>query len=329
VVTVACRFAWLASTLQSEPAMKSWHLDVRPELDGRGDTDARISTRAACDRRHRARRWARASAVVVAVIHTHALASRRNHTMAAGLAFRLLVAALVPALFLACAPPDDDPCRAAATHLASCGAVAPAGAVGGCDVSLAEAVLEASCQELTPALEGKTDGPFAALACALGFYSACPVPACEQATQPADPAACASIIDAHDDCQLCDYYTCRERTARCGEDAYLIDYVGRYCQRFAQVTEPRVSPAAAAWLQRVRQCLVTWLEQHVPYDAPCPDIERLGTDSHAACYVEAGFCELSIADWAAIVHTIDVGDVPFRVLFATAQKCLGEWMNGT
>jgi len=239
-----------------------------------------------------------------------------------------LVAAFVPLLLLACATPEDDPCRAAAVHLASCGAAVPVSPASACDVPTAEAILDASCEQLTPALEGKADGPFAALACALGFYSACPVPACEPAPQPADPGACATLIDTHDDCQLCDYYSCRERTAQCGQDAYLIDYVGRYCQRFAQVAEPRVSPAAAAWLQRVRRCLVTWLEQHVPYDAPCPEIERLGTDSHAACYVETGFCELSIADWAGIVHTIDVGDVPFRVMLATAQQCLGGWLGG-
>ncbi len=95
------------------------------------------------------------------------------------------------------------------------------------------------------------------------------------------------------------------------------------------MTEPRVSPQAAAWLQRVRQCLVTWLETNVAYDAACADIERLGTDSHAACYLETGFCELSIADWAAIVHTIDVGDAPLRVMLATAQGCLGEWLSGS
>lgn len=242
---------------------------------------------------------------------------------------RLALFALLASLASGCAPANDDPCVAAADHLAACGGAAAVVTAAACDASTAQAVLATSCEQLQVVLDGKTDGPLASLACALGFYAACPVPACEPAAQPVDPAACASIIEAHDDCQLCDYYTCRERTARCGDDAYLIDYVGRYCQRFAQVTEPRVSAAAAAWLQRVRRCLVTWLEQNVPYDAPCEDVDRLGTDSHAACYVETGFCELSIADWAAIVHTIDVGDAPFRVMLATAQGCLGEWLGGS
>jgi hypothetical protein len=175
-------------------------------------------------------------------------------------------------------------------------------------------------------------GPLAAAACALGFFAACETPACETAPEvhaprlDADAAsgACGHLLDA-DDCGLCSYYDCRESISRCGEDGYLTGYVGKYCQRFATVTEPRVSPAAAAWLGRVRHCLVDYLEAEVAYDADCETIDRRGTDSHAECYVQTGFCDLSPLDWFHIIHSIDVGDVPLRVVLRTGHGCLQTW----
>jgi hypothetical protein len=223
--------------------------------------------------------------------------------------------------------PVGDVCQEAAAHLASCGAVPSALPNGACDAALAEQVLEQSCDDLAGFLsDPKSDSPLGGLACGLGFYFACPVPVCPSPPLPA-PSACADLLDEHDDCGLCSYYDCREQTAQCGPDEYLVDYVGRYCRRFAQVTEPRVSPAAAAWLQRVRRCLAEWLEDNVAYDASCSEIATRGTSSHAVCYVETGFCELSIADWTAIVLTIDPGDAPFRVMLATAQGCVARWLG--
>jgi hypothetical protein len=236
----------------------------------------------------------------------------------------------------ACAESGPDLCQQAAAHLTECGAVPMASAsadaapvAASCDAALAARVLEQSCSELAPYLaDPKADSWFGSLACDLGFYFACAVPSCPAAPDVA-PSACGDLlaIDDLDDCRLCSYYDCREQVAQCGPDAYLVGYGARYCRRYAQVTEPSVSPEAAAWLQRVRRCLVTWLEDNVPYDASCSEIEALGPDSHAVCYVETGFCELSIADWTAIVLTIDPGDAPFRVMLATAQGCLARWLG--
>jgi hypothetical protein len=255
-----------------------------------------------------------------------------------------LPALLLPvlALLTACGDPTDPgsaaaeappaaPCAAAAAHLSACAVDLPAPeAAAECDPEVAAAVLATDCESLATELaDRKADGPLGALACRLGFYAACPVPTCPDDPLPAgeDPTRCAAYLENFDDCGLCRYYDCRETYAQCGDDAYLIDYVGRYCRRFAQVTEPRVSPAANAWLKRVRRCLGEWLEENVAYEAACEDIDRQGTDSHALCYVETGFCALSVADWLAIIHTIDVGDAPFRVMLATAQGCLGTWLG--
>ena len=57
----------------------------------------------------------------------------------------------------------------------------------------------------------------------------------------------------YDGCQACNYYRCREQVAQCGEEGYLLGYVGRYCDRFSTVTEPVLSPRGAEWMKKVRR----------------------------------------------------------------------------
>lgn len=238
--------------------------------------------------------------------------------------------------FLACGAPEPEPsvdaCAAAAAHLADCAGEFPAVDVPACDEAEAQALLALDCQALNGGLEeGKADGGgrVSRFACRMGYYAACPVPACEDDTAeaaPAEGAACAEWL-RYDGCAECEYYRCREALQPCGSDGYLLGYAGKYCDRFARVTEPRVSPAANAWLKRVRRCLVEWVEANVPYDATCEDLGRQGTDSHTVCYVETGFCELSPFDWFGIVHSVDPGDIPLRVFLTTAHGCLGEWFG--
>jgi hypothetical protein len=256
-------------------------------------------------------------------------------------AMRLHLRLATALLLVACAAPEDEAaddrslCDAARAKLASCSGLPESPPVADCDPELARRLLEAECEAVSSAVAfPKADGagPLATAACALGFFAACETPACD--TAPADDTprddaddaagACGHLLAA-DDCALCSYYDCREVISQCGDEGYLTGYVGKYCRRYASVTEPRVSPRAAAWLGRVRHCLVDYLEAQVPYDADCETIDRRGTDSHAECYVQTGFCELSPLDWFHIVQSIDLGDAPLRVVLRTAHGCLDRW----
>ncbi len=245
--------------------------------------------------------------------------------------------ALAAALAAGCsdateAPAERDPCQAAAAHLSGCAEGLPVIEWAGCDPVEAERVLATPCGTVNAALaDPKADvgNGVARFACRLGYFAACEVPACEDDTAAEPPAADAPCAEwlRYDGCGVCEYYRCRDARQPCGDDGYLLGYVGKYCNRFASVTEPRVSPAANAWLKRVRRCLVTWLEDNVPYDATCERVDREGTDSHAECYVETGFCDLSPLDWFGIVQSIDPGDLPLRVLLSTAHGCIADWFG--
>lgn len=239
-------------------------------------------------------------------------------------------------------------CTAAEAYLQACGASPSSAFAAQCTDDLADALLDMSCGELADALEEEglipppaqpssaaptlapgysPNWPGSSLACALGFTFACPVPECileEGIEPPADGDACIEWL-RYKGCGACEYYRCREEQSQCGEDAYLAGYVGPYCDRFSRVTEEKASPEAAAWLEEVRACLVTTLENATDESSSCEEIESIGIASHATCYVQAGFCDLSLSDWFQIVHTIDPGDVPFQQILATGQLCLQSW----
>ena len=236
---------------------------------------------------------------------------------------------------------DDVRCQAAMDRLVACGATVPSTAGITCDPDRAEALSGASCDTIVARLDEGIFGTEAGIipksrqggkngfACWLGFNFACPEPACipdPSVEPPTDDDPCSAYL-AYEGCGACEYYRCREKTAQCGDDAYLKGFVGKYCDRFATVTEPRVSDRAAQWLSDVRQCLVTELDRYTDEASSCEEIRQVGIDSHASCYVENGFCDLNIADWFAIVHTIDPFDVPFKQVLVTGNACLRQWFG--
>ena len=81
-------------------------------------------------------------------------------------------------------------------------------------------------------------------------------------------------------------------------------------------------------MEDVRRCLVEELDAYTDQTDSCETIAEVGVNSHSACYVQAGFCQLSFTDWFAIIHTIDAFDIPFQQILATGHSCLGEWFGG-
>ncbi len=72
---------------------------------------------------------------------------------------------------------------------------------------------------------------------------------------------------------------------------------------------------------------MTELEYGTDASSSCEEIEQIGIDSHATCYVDNGFCSLGVGAWFAIVHTIDPFDVPFKQILATGNACIKRWFG--
>ncbi|MCA9673731.1 MAG: hypothetical protein H6709_00160 [Kofleriaceae bacterium] len=125
------------------------------------------------------------------------------------------------------------------------------------------------------------------------------------------------------------FYTCAETVADggagCGPTGYLLGYGTRYAQRFYRDTRPRMTARGQRWIDDVLVCLQHDLRDAIDATTSCDDIWQTAFDSHPACYVDAGFCTLSIWDIAQVVRTIDVRDWvsadAARQVVTTAARC--------
>lgn len=239
-------------------------------------------------------------------------------------------------LILGCSQVDDPAveqedasaalCAEASAHLSEC--TGQAMSLGpSCDAVAAREVLDQSCVQLTS--PGKADFLRNWL-CSLGFMYHCPAPVCEPPPEVVDQlegaTRCASYI-AVSSCAECDYYSCREnnREESCGEDGYYLGFARRYCLLFTEQTIPRLSTQGKKWIEDVRPCLQEGMEI-LSDTASCDLVREHGYSIHPGCYVDTGFCELSITDMLAILNTVapqDLGVQPFT----TAIQCLERWFD--
>lgn len=141
--------------------------------------------------------------------------------------------------------------------------------------------------------------------------------ACGESPPRATVTACAPIAAAEapdaTGTQARSYYDCLEASLAdgegCGPDGYPLGYGGKYAERFVTEARPRLSPEGRAWLDDVLVCLQEALAARLDDDSTCDDAWRAGFDTHPACYVDAGFCELSLDDVLVVGTTIDPVDL--------------------
>jgi hypothetical protein len=246
---------------------------------------------------------------------------------------RLPVLAL--ALVSGCSPDGDDPCRAAAAHVAACaGTTLPAAT--GCDPDVARALLALDCAALAPAARAASAARASSagqarpdsltdvlrgIACAAGIVRACDAPACTDEPYPARSLVCADYI-AVAGCGGCQFYACREAEHSCGASGYYVGYAQKYCERFLAALRPRMSPAGQRFLDAGRDCLMRFVDAELPADDACDDVKQRAFASHVACYHDNGFCELPLADRWLLVNTVDPADFDLVAALRTGLSCL-------
>ena len=208
---------------------------------------------------------------------------------------------------------------------------APPSSVEYCDPVEAQELLSRDCDGRVLAMSAETGNPFTdairAIACDLGVLSACHVDSCEAPFIAAkSPEECLAAL-ALTGCGQCRYYECLEQFAECGAAGYLSGYVGPYCQRFTQVTIPRLSDDGAAWVGRVRECLIERMADGFYEGERCDTLWQRGSDDHVGCYVDSGICDLGPGDLLAIRATVAEWDLPIGQLFSVGTICAGQWLG--
>lgn len=121
------------------------------------------------------------------------------------------------------------------------------------------------------------------------------------------PATIAGNV-ARGDVSHCGHY--RRATALARDDVKETLEVGIHlCEGFGLRAAPRLSPRGRRWLASTTSCLMRDMDRafvEPSMNAAPPEALLAATaDSHAACYVDHGFCELSLADKAALTLVLD------------------------
>ncbi len=109
-----------------------------------------------------------------------------------------------------------------------------------------------------------------------------------------------------------DFYLCADAAADggrgCGPGGYLRGYGAVYARRFYRDARPRMTRAGQAWIDGVLVCLQEELRADIDASTSCDDIRHIAFDTHPACYIEQGFCSLSLWDVANVVWTVNATD---------------------
>ena len=96
----------------------------------------------------------------------------------------------------------------------------------------------------------------------------------------------------------CEYYSCKIKETEC-DHGYLPDYALHYCTEMTEQLNPTLSQDGQIWLKQAAQCLRNKMEN---FENPlnCEEFATMAYNSHAPCYADHGFCDLSLRDLSLI-----------------------------
>ena len=107
----------------------------------------------------------------------------------------------------------------------------------------------------------------------------------------------------YDNCSF--YANCLESRYNCGPTGYPIGYGQHFCQTFSE-KRSSLSEEGQTWMLKTMHCLQTALVSDATGadDTTCGDLKRKAMGTHAACYVDNGWCELPSADWWVVLDIV-------------------------
>jgi hypothetical protein len=95
----------------------------------------------------------------------------------------------------------------------------------------------------------------------------------------------------------------------CGEDGYLLGYAAKYAERYMWEIYPTLNTEGQRFLDLNLVCLQTVFRDTVEDTWSCERVAEFGFQSHAACYLSSGICELSLSNRLTILMAVDTEDL--------------------
>lgn len=100
----------------------------------------------------------------------------------------------------------------------------------------------------------------------------------------------------------CEYYSCVSNSKHCSDESYPENFGKRYCLRYEERKE-NFSEEGKTWIQEVRKCLIQDMSTF-ENDLSCSQLRKRAFKGHVPCYVESGYCNLSLRDKIQVTRTI-------------------------
>lgn len=125
------------------------------------------------------------------------------------------------------------------------------------------------------------------------------------------------------DAEMCLVYSQKSQKLGCPADGFLEKFGRRYCDEFVGQTG-RFSAHGQRVLARIRPCLIGELVGANPLT--CDNAKTISEQAHISCYVNSGFCDLSLGDRWQIFSTVwvELFDSGFR---AAAREILFQCLR--
>ncbi|KAF3317891.1 hypothetical protein TWF173_009713 [Orbilia oligospora] len=128
----------------------------------------------------------------------------------------------------------------------------------------------------------------------------------------------------------CDFYTCLENKSSCGPTGYALGYALPFCNAITAVSST-LSVNGQSWYSTTKVCLQNALATEASCETSCTDIFLNAFASHVPCYIDSGFCTLSLADLKIFFQIVGVSGVTSNdglALFgAVLQQCVAKYLN--
>lgn len=109
----------------------------------------------------------------------------------------------------------------------------------------------------------------------------------------------AEVHECKPDANSCDFYLCKEMNDPCETRGYWLAYGYKYCRIFMTQIQ-NLPDTSKEWILKTRYCL----QQSIVNDTrevSCAEDRDAAMDSHVHCYVDSGFCDLSLKERASII----------------------------
>ncbi|MCK6595615.1 MAG: hypothetical protein L6Q33_10470 [Bacteriovoracaceae bacterium] len=124
----------------------------------------------------------------------------------------------------------------------------------------------------------------------LGFFN--------QIALASDQNLCANQIGT------CQYYACKEQELGCGPKGYLLNYGQRFCRKFYDELEMKLTATGSMWIQEAATCLQEKIEFE-SHTQDCKKMRKFAYSSHSNCYSKANFCQLPLEDKVKIIRFLN------------------------